>query len=528
MKISMWMLFDAIADAVHDHNLNEVSQMRCLEGVLPLLQGEQMTDDHVYLGHITGLSELCRNEESFLIIYGDGSPGPDGAVQYIRLMPELDMSAAFRLVLKAFEKYNAWFDKLQQELIGNPDLMRLCETGNELIENYITLFDPEHILLAYAAMPPGLIGSVLEQKSGPHYVLTDTAYKAMINSPYHQDDTQAERAAFSYDPMTQLRVLYANVGPGRFECRLCIGEEKRPFKRSDPQLCEILAEVLLVALEKDHLSGISAKTNLRDMIQGILREKSVDDFTLDQNLKIWQWSRHDRFICMEIEKMNPDSKFLSNDRYVCSRVEELLKDACAFMLEGKVVCVARLMPQDQVKQILDRIGGFLRDSIFIVGVSDAFSDISDIGNYHREACIAVQLGRAKRPNDWYHAFARYALLHFYQNGTSVLPAVYYCDSNVRKLMESRDSKVDYCETLRVYLENDRNLLHAARTLNIHRTTLFYRLNRISEIIGGDLDDPAVRLRMLFSFELLEMDQNPEKFIRQSNEGTCCSRISAVT
>ena len=426
----------------------------------------------------------------------------------------MSAGAAFKLVLHAFEKYNAWYDRLRQELIGNPDLMRICEIGNELLENYITLFNPEHVLIAYADLPSQMIGSVLENKSGPYYTLTDTAYKAMVSSPEHTDDTRAEHAAYFYDPMRQLRVLYANVGPGSFECRLCIGEEKRQFKQGDAQLCEILAEVLLTAFQNDHLSGAGTKTNLRDLLQSILKEYGVESLTLDQNLAGMRWSRYDRFICLEIEKINPNNKFVSNDRYICSRIEELLNDnACAFLMDGKIICLARLLSDELPEQVVEPLSGFLKDSIFIVGASEEFKDIMDMGNYYKQACIAVQLGRTKRPNDWFHMFTNYAILHFYQFGTSILPAIYFCDRNVRRLIEIKNTKVDYCETLRVYLENDRNLLHAASALHIHRTTLFYRLNRISEMIDGSLDDPDMRLRMLFSFELIEMEKNPERFMK---------------
>ncbi len=514
MRISMWMLYDAISASVCDHNLGDTAETRLLEGVLPFLPGESAAADHVYLAHISDLGKERLSDGVSLVIYGDGDAvQADIGNQYIRLEPELSAGASFKLVLNAFEKYNTWYDRLRQELIGKPDLMRICEIGNELLDNYITLFNPEHVLIAYADLPPQMIGSVLENKGGSYYSLTDTAYKAMVSSPQHTDDMRAEHAAFFFDPMRQLRILYANVGPGSFECRLCIGEEKRLFKQSDAQLCEVLAEVLLTAFQNDHLSGAGTKTNLRDLLQSILKEYSVENVTLERNLTGIQWSRYDSFICMEIEKINPDNMFVSNDRYICSRIEELLNDdACAFFMDGKIICLARLLPEEQPEQVVERLAGFLRDSIFIVGASEKFKDILDIGNHYKQACIAAQLGRVKRPDDWYHMFANYALLHFFQYGTSILPAIYYCDRNVQKLMEITNTKVDYCETLRVYLENDRNLLHASAALHIHRTTLFYRLNRIDEMIDGSLDDPNVRLRMLFSFELLELDKNPRRFV----------------
>jgi DNA-binding PucR family transcriptional regulator len=48
-------------------------------------------------------------------------------------------------------------------------------------------------------------------------------------------------------------------------------------------------------------------------------------------------------------------------------------------------------------------------------------------------------------------------------------------------------------TLRTYLQSNMNASEAARRLNLHVTTLRYRLGRIREVSGLDLDDPRIAL-----------------------------------
>ena len=55
MKISMWMLYDAISASICEHNLGEMAEKRRLEGALPFLPGESAAADHVYLAHISDL-----------------------------------------------------------------------------------------------------------------------------------------------------------------------------------------------------------------------------------------------------------------------------------------------------------------------------------------------------------------------------------------------------------------------------------------------------------------------------------------
>ena len=64
--------------------------------------------------------------------------------------------------------------------------------------------------------------------------------------------------------------------------------------------------------------------------------------------------------------------------------------------------------------------------------------------------------------------------------------------------------VDYYTTLKVYLENNMNLLHSAEKLYIHRTTLFYRINRVKEKLGLDLNDEETRRSLLMSFYIMDV------------------------
>jgi sugar diacid utilization regulator len=59
--------------------------------------------------------------------------------------------------------------------------------------------------------------------------------------------------------------------------------------------------------------------------------------------------------------------------------------------------------------------------------------------------------------------------------------------------EDRRRGSDYLATLCAYLTAGRNAGATARQMDIHVTTLRYRLSRIREICGLDLDDPPVRL-----------------------------------
>jgi sugar diacid utilization regulator len=51
------------------------------------------------------------------------------------------------------------------------------------------------------------------------------------------------------------------------------------------------------------------------------------------------------------------------------------------------------------------------------------------------------------------------------------------------------------ETLEVYFANNGNAVRAAQQLHLHRNSMLYRLRRVSDLLGQDLEDPEVRLSL---------------------------------
>lgn len=510
MKISASMLFDSMLPAIRSYSMENPSTECCISGILPYLPDVPMANDHAYVISGDSLADIHAPSDITLIIYGltADSSCPLPGCQYIVLHPEISFGEALALALSAMEKYNSWYEKMQAELTGTPNLNRICGIAYQLLNNPILLFDPNHVLLASTDVSSGHKNAFLEPVSGSALALSDDAYKAIVNRPEYEDYTEIGQVSYMKNPLGG-NTLYTNIVCNRLEYRLCVNDTNRGFRPGDLQICQILSDILQTAMEMDRSRETAAKADLCDLIINILRGESVDPLTCDSTLAAWNWARTDNFICLDVEKTNTNLQFVSNDQYIRSKIEELLGDACAFMLDGRLICVVHLSHELTEESIAGRLESFLHDNIFIVGESDIFSDMLQVADYYQEACIALRSGRSQQPEGFFHRFSDYSFYTLLHHGLGTLPPVRYCDRNVLRLAALEDSRVDYCETLRTYIENDRNLLRTAELLHIHRTTLFYRLNKIKEELDADLDDPAVRLRIWLSFILLKLDKSAD-------------------
>ena len=71
------------------------------------------------------------------------------------------------------------------------------------------------------------------------------------------------------------------------------------------------------------------------------------------------------------------------------------------------------------------------------------------------------------------------------------------------LADGRHNECDNLTFLYVYLRAERNIAATARLLNMHRNGATYRINRIMELLGLDLDNADTRLRIMISYEILK-------------------------
>ena len=70
--------------------------------------------------------------------------------------------------------------------------------------------------------------------------------------------------------------------------------------------------------------------------------------------------------------------------------------------------------------------------------------------------------------------------------------------------EDRETGSQYIPTLEAYLSSDGNLKKLADAMHMHRNTLQYRLNRISQITGIHFDDGIQSNRLYLSIKLLRV------------------------
>ena len=88
----------------------------------------------------------------------------------------------------------------------------------------------------------------------------------------------------------------------------------------------------------------------------------------------------------------------------------------------------------------------------------------------------------------------------------------FCNSALLKLMHyDKQNGTNFNWTLFHYVMKFRNPSELSAVLKIHRNTLYYRLEKIEEILGIDLQNMDTVYSLYLSYKILECSGVPEKF-----------------
>jgi PucR family transcriptional regulator, purine catabolism regulatory protein len=168
--------------------------------------------------------------------------------------------------------------------------------------------------------------------------------------------------------------------------------------------------------------------------------------------------------------------------------------------ENEVVIFSQLDPRqgiESARHLADSIrrqaANEFPDDPLALGIGRPVDALVALRDSYREARQALSMARRLAdPNPLYFGELNVYRLLFQLEYSPELAS--FCQETIGTLVEyDRSQGTDLIETLTSYFAHKGNLSQTAEALFVHRNTLLYRMERIKEISGLDLDNPETRL-----------------------------------
>ena len=514
MQVSMHMMADALEGSCLPGRLTEASERLSIDAVLPYEPGLPLEDGVLYV--MDGCACLSAAEVSgkhgYALVVGE-VPGwlESCACDYLVAQEGITYVGALTAALRALRHFERWHERLTDELLGACDLNAMCAIGTDLLARPVLIYDKNYNVIGNSIPEDEeSFGAFLEKRSS-YYVTRPETMRNLMQQRGFEETFRVHKASVHYDTESfegvhSDRSLYVNIGKGN----VYLGRIVVPYNGVDPrlgdfQIAEILCDAVRAALRRPSLREADLDRVFRAYFAGLLEGRAVDDRLLSDSLRLWNWPRRGRFICLWAQ-LSPWAMAAQTDAFLCYQLEMELAGSCAVRYGDGIACVMPLdgTPSGAAAQTArTRFEELVADMVLAVGTSEEYDDVLLTSEYFTEAHIAS--GMCERLGAPSCRFGDIALRHYHEHGCSQLPAIHFCDADVKRLMSYRGQRKDYYAVLECYLEHNMNLLHTSEALFVHRTTLFNYLKEIRALIDADLDDPEARLRLLASFRIMARD-----------------------
>ncbi|AZT89502.1 PucR family transcriptional regulator [Caldicellulosiruptor changbaiensis] len=153
--------------------------------------------------------------------------------------------------------------------------------------------------------------------------------------------------------------------------------------------------------------------------------------------------------------------------------------------------------------IKERISQRLKPLTVSIGVGKCYSEISQMQKSFKEAEKALKFAHCiKRGNSiaYYSEMGVFCLLYEFERHKEKLEE--FCKQMLGPLKKyDEENQTELLKTLEVFLDENCNMVHSAKKMFIHRSTLMYRLKKIEEILGIEISNSENRFNLKLALEV---------------------------
>ena len=426
----------------------------------------------------------CAGERSLLVL--------PRSVSLKRLVAVMEACFAF---------YNDWGDSLLDILRRGGDWYAMLEAGHKVLRNPMIIYNRSMRVLAYT-MDDGTrdaiwtetvrdgVARVDSQRQGEE-LMSFLAEVERHDCPFrHQGEGMSA-------PFWSAPVLV----DGRRRGMVNVVEARRPLSRGDRDLLVFFSEFVAIRMAASGFGAPLPDAVPRQLMLDLLAGDIASHDQLDTRLIAvdWRAGRWFRFVCLRSAL-----PVLAGEQWrnAYDRLSALSLNALYCLIDQTDPCICLLLTGEAPAAFagpLELIGPFCAMNHLRAGVSEFYGDLLQTPRYHRQAEAALEIGQGVVCNytdGRYERMLRHLRAHPYREDLAH-PAM------ARLAAMDETEGTEYIATLRTLIQHIFNQMETADALGIHRTTLAYRLRRIQELTGLDLNDARQVFHVAVSLKLIE-------------------------
>lgn len=430
-----------------------------------------------------------------------------GVNWYYVIDGEVSLSTLFNRVQEILEDSQALVRgsaALLNSIIQGRGLTYIMEIASQLLGNPVMLGDNNHRLLAYSWCN--------DVEDGAWNELRETGYCTYEYTEKYEFKTWVEKSSRSKIPVignlgeiSRRNRIFAAVTIGdTIVGHFAVLEYRRDFLDKDLEIVSFICELISSEMQRNPQYLNSKNALLEGLILELLHGNSIGTEKLAERVKLMKWKVPSKLYVMAIPYNSYDVTFTLIP-FLRESLKHLFTEEEVVFFDSNLILILGCEEGGYLKgQDLNQFEAFLKKNLLKAGVSQEFNNLSELKHRYEQAINAISLGKKVGKEEPLLLYEDYSTYHMIQLAGERHDIADFCHPAVLILRDyDRRHKTEYLKTVYTYAVNMRNLVLTAENLYIHRNTLTYRIAKIQELLGYNLDDEDMMMKIFVSCKLLE-------------------------
>lgn len=287
-------------------------------------------------------------------------------------------------------------------------------------------------------------------------------------------------------------------------------ECEKPFSEDDLELIFLLCKVLSSEMQKNKFIQNTKGLRYENFIIDLLSGEKMDKRTIEERLKFLDLHFKNNLYVLVVTI--PQNNFSNVPLHrVRDSIEYILVDSKSIIYNDRiVVLISRNNKISLLEKSFIKLTEYFHKNKIHGGLSRCFHNLTAMQECYEQSIKSIELGIRLKIDKSLFSYEDLAVYHLLEIGSGQNDIKNFCHASIFDLMEyDKKNNTDYMKCLHTYLLNEKSQLETADILNICRSTLANRIDKIQKIMNIDLNDAITTFRLILTFTILEYVNDAE-------------------
>lgn len=480
-------------------------------------QGELRGDVLYFTDSVVLPDNVCACASLSCVVV-DGANAPEKLlaqdnVNLVWLSQGSNLFACYNAIQLAFLEHHELQGIVQRLLaahFSNHGLQYLIEEAASALGNPIVVVDPTYHYIAHH------LGNLPEEETRLAQVMTtEIANETILEEAvaYIRDSRIDSQIARSKGPYEQYNTILccntmtlAVMVRGVCLAHVMMMEHQHPFSELDREAFVRLAQFVGQELQKSEVWGPTSGELGSYFLENLLNDRSPSAAVTRRRLKALNFHPKSQLYAVCLHAPGEGLSQYQAER-IAGQLKPVLHHSLYTRHHQQLVAI---LSRDAEEGFSERTERKVKEVAALngltVGVSNCYHAITETRMAYEQARAAIRFGTRMQggmgPSILFH-YCDVVYVQALEYAGRHLSLLSLCHPALLALMDYDESHSgDLMETLYCYLQSACSTARAAQTLSLHKNTMLYRLGRIKEVLGINLEDGEELFKLQVSFRAL--------------------------